>query len=364
MHLFHESSLTVTVGVNLRVELVHETGLMMTCSALVAVASRVLQVPTVNLAVVVAVNNASTGTDTSGGAVTGQVVSIHLAIVVTVEGVLGAGSVGTVASDVMHVHLPVVVAVERVVGASTMMVGSRLEVTVTGMLDAVGVMGRLVSESLSNTHARGATNVLGDAFELIVALFATGESSALGLELIHSHCRQSSSLVVCGLVVVNFMDRDGGVHYAGLNSLFLNNGLDGLVDVVVDVLAANGGGNTLAVGGLVNAPLVSEAGLVINKRPLGGLGITVVELAVLNGTKLGSVLLGENLTVHDRLDSAVVVILVDLLVDGCVDLLVYMGLDDFVLNSGGYSLVNGRVMVTGTAHEVGDGCLGFVHVDC
>jgi len=364
VHLFHESSLAIAVGIDLRVELVHETGLVMTCSALVAVTSRVLQVPTVDLAIVIAINNASTGTDTSGGAVAGQIVSIHPAVVVTVEGVLGAGSVGAVASDVMHVHLAVVVAVERVVGASTVMVGSRLEVTVTGMLDAVGVVGGLVSESFSNAHARGTTDVLWDAFELIVALLATGESSALGLELIHSHCRQSGSLVVGGLIVVNLMDRDGGVHYAGLNGLLLNNGLDGLVDVVVDVLAANGGGNTLAVGGLVDTPLVSEAGLVINKRPLGSLGITVVELAMLDSTELGSVLLWENLTVHDRLDSAVVVILVDLLVDGSVDLLVHMGLDDFVLDSGGYGLVNSRVMVTGAAHEVGDGCLGFVHVDC
>lgn len=133
---------------------------------------------------------------------------------------------------------------------------------------------------------------------------------------------------------------------------------------VVDVLASDSGGNTLAVCGLLNAPLVSKACLVINKRPLGCIGIAVVELAVLNSSKLGSVLLGENLTIQHRLDGAVVVILVNLLVDGCVDLLVYVGLDDLVLNSGGYSLVDSGVMVTRAAHEVGDSCLGLVHFDC
>ena len=133
---------------------------------------------------------------------------------------------------------------------------------------------------------------------------------------------------------------------------------------VVDVLAADSGSNTLAVSGLLNAPLVGKACLVINKRPLGRIGVAVVELAVLNSSKLGSVLLGENLTIQHRLDCAVVVILVNLLVDGCVDLLVYVGLDNLVLNSGGYSLVDSGVMVTGAAHEVGDSCLGLVHFDC
>lgn len=363
--LFHETSLAIAIGVDLRVELVHKTGLVFTCSTLVVVASSIIQVVAVDLAVVVAVNNSSTSTDTntSGGTVTGQVVSIHLAIVVAIKRVLDAGSVGVVASDIVHVHLAVVVAVKRVVGASTVMVGGRLEVTVTSMLDSVCVVSRLVSETLSDTHTSGTADVLGDTLELIVTLLTAGKSSTLGLELIHSHGRQSGSLVVGGLVMVDLMDRDGGVHYAGLDSLLLNNGLDGLVDVVVNVLSANGRGNTLAVSGLVNTPLVSKAGLVINKRPLGSVGIAVVKLAVLNGTKLGSVLLGENLTVQHRLDGAVVVILVDLLVDGCVDLLVYVGLNDFVLNSGGYSLVDSGVMVTGAAHEVGDSCLGLVHFE-
>jgi hypothetical protein len=132
---------------------------------------------------------------------------------------------------------------------------------------------------------------------------------------------------------------------------------------VVDVLSANSRGNTLAVGGVLNAALVSKASLVVDQGPLSGIGIAVVKLAVLNSTELSSVLLWQDLTVVDGLDSAVVVVLVNLLVNGSVDLLVYVRLDDLVLNSGGNCLVDSGVVVTGAAHEVGDSCLGLVHFD-
>ena len=58
---------------------------------------------------------------------------------------------------------------------------------------------------------------------------------------------------------------------------------------VVDVLSANSRGNTLAVGGVLNAALVSKASLVVDQGPLSGIGIAVVKLAVLNSTELSSV---------------------------------------------------------------------------
>jgi hypothetical protein len=133
---------------------------------------------------------------------------------------------------------------------------------------------------------------------------------------------------------------------------------------VVDVLSANSRSDALAVGGLIDAPLVSKTGLVLNKSPLGGLSVTVVELAVLDSSKFGSVCLGEDLAVVHGLDSAVVVILVNLLVNGSVDLLVYVRLDNLMLHSGSDCLVDSGVVVAGSAHEVGDGCLCFVHFEC
>ena len=91
--------------------------------------------------------------------------------------------------------------------------------------------------------------------------------------------------------------------------------------------------------------------------------VTVVELAMLNAAELGSVCLGEDLTVVDGLDGAVVVVLVNLLVNGSVDLLVLVRLDRLVVDSRGNRLVDGCVVVTGAAHEVGDSCLRLIHFD-
>lgn len=258
-----------------------------------------------------------------------------------------------------------------------MVVGGSVVVAMAGVLVAVGTS--LVGKTSGGSNATGTANVLGDTLELVVALLATSKGTTLGLELLHGHGWESSSLMVGSLVMVNLMDRDGGVYDVGLDGLLLDNGLDGLVDVlndvslggvivclstyVVDVLSANSGGNTLAMGGVLNAALVSETSLVVNQSPLSGIGIAVVELAVLNSSELSSVLFWQNLAVLDGLDSAVVVVLVDLLVNGGVDLLVNVRLDDLVLDSGSNCLVDSGVMVTGAAHEVGDSCLCLIHFD-
>lgn len=129
---------------------------------------------------------------------------------------------------------------------------------------------------------------------------------------------------------------------------------------MVDVLAANSGRGTLAVSRLVYTPLILEQLLLSKKSPLCGIGITVVKLAMLDSTELSSVLLGKNLAVLDGLNSAVVVVLVDLLVDCGQDLFVLVRLDDLVLDSRGNCLMDGGVVVSRLGHEVGDCCLGRV----
>jgi hypothetical protein len=380
MHLFHESGLAVAVGVNLGIELVHERRLVLTCSALVLAASGVVEIVAVNLAVVVAVNTATDNTTLSGrtsqvalashatvgvggvGVAAGQVLNTNLAVVVAVEGVAGTGGavvgVGVAAGQVLGADLAVVVAVKGVASTDRAVV---VEVTVAGVL--VAVAGSLVSETSGSSDTTSTTDVLGDTLELVVALLAASEGTTLGLELLHGHGWESSSLMVGSLVMVNLMDGDGGVDNVGLDGLLLDNGLDGLVDVVMNVLSANSGGNALAVGGVFDATLVSKASLVVNQSPLGAINVAVVELAVLNSSELSSVLLGQNLAVLDGLDSAVVVVLVDFLVNGSVDLLVDVRLNDLVLDSGSNCLVDSGVMVTRAAHEVGDSCLRLVHCD-
>jgi hypothetical protein len=360
-------------------------------------ASGVVEIVAVNLAVVVAVNTATDNTTLSGrtsqvalashatvgvggvGVAAGQVLNTNLAVVVAVEGVAGTGGavvgVGVAAGQVLGADLAVVVAVKGVASTDRAVV---VEVTVAGVL--VAVAGSLVSETSGSSDTTSTTDVLGDTLELVVALLAASEGTTLGLELLHGHGWESSSLMVGSLVMVNLMDGDGGVDNVGLDGLLLDNGLDGLVDVlddvslgggdvvcfqtyVMNVLSANSGGNALAVGGVFDATLVSKASLVVNQSPLGAINVAVVELAVLNSSELSSVLLGQNLAVLDGLDSAVVVVLVDFLVNGSVDLLVDVRLNDLVLDSGSNCLVDSGVMVTRAAHEVGDSCLRLVHCD-
>jgi len=198
-----------------------------------------------------------------------------------------------------------------------------------------------VTDTASGTTA----NVLWNTLELVEALLTTTENSALLLEVAHGHGWKSSSLVVCSSVVVDLMDGNGGVDNIGLDNLSLDYWLDCLVDVVVNMLSSNSGCSTLALCGSIDTPLIAELSLFLRQVLLGGFVVTVVKLAVLDSTELGSVLLWKDLTVLDWLDGAVVVVLVNLLVDSSVDLLVLVGLDDLLGDCRGNCLVDSGVMV-------------------
>jgi hypothetical protein len=254
-----------------------------------------------------------------------------------------------------------------------------VQVTVLVMLGtSVGGVGSItdVAKATSGSTA----DVLGHTLELIVTLLAAAENTTLALELVHGHSRESSGLMMSSSIVVNLVDGNSGVDNVGLDDLLVDDRLDGLVDVlegvsddygtlrngeiyVVDMFAADGGGHALALCGALNAPLVPELSLLLHKVTLGGVMVTVVKLAVLNGTELGSVCLGKNLAVLDGLDCAVVVILVDLLVYSSVDLLMLVRLNGLVDDSRGNGLMNCGVVVTRLVGEVGESCLDLVHVD-
>jgi hypothetical protein len=169
--------------------------------------------------------------------------------------------------------------------------------------------------------------------------------------------------VVGGLVVVNLVDRNGSVNNIRLDGLLLDNRLDGLMDVVVDVLTSNGGSLALAVGVSINNALILELSLLFYKVALGGIVVAVVKFAVLNSAKLSSVLFREDLTILDGLNGTVVVVLVYLLVDRGLNLLMRVRLNDLVLDSRSNSLVDGCVVVSRLGHEVSDSCLGLIHCD-
>jgi hypothetical protein len=169
--------------------------------------------------------------------------------------------------------------------------------------------------------------------------------------------------MVGGLVVVNLVDRNGSVDNIRLDSLLLNNRLNGLMDVVVDMLTTNGSSLALAVGVSIYNALILELSLLLNKIALGGVVVAVVKFAVLDSSELSSVLFRENLTILDGLNGAVVMILVNLLVNRSLNLLMGVRLNDLMLDSRSNSLVDSCVVVPRLGHEVSDSCLGLVHCD-
>ena len=58
------------------------------------------------------------------------------------------------------------------------------------------------------------------ALEAVVALFTAGENTALLLEISHAYSWESRSSVVLGSVVVDFVDRDGGVDDNRLDGFY------------------------------------------------------------------------------------------------------------------------------------------------
>lgn len=115
----------------------------------------------------------------------------------------------------------------------------------------------------------------------------------------------------------------------------------------MDVLASNGGRNGVALTSTAFCTGALELETLLFETSLDGGIVTVVLLALLDGGHLVNVLLWENFTVLDRLDRGVVVILVDLTVDGGGGLFVTV-LGDILLHySRGDLLVDGGVIVTG-----------------
>jgi len=257
--------------------------------------------------------------------------------------VTACGVTSGIAGEVAGINTSVVVTIGRVSGVTETRRAGVVEVTVLVVLSSgvVAVMDR--TETCSSCAT---SNVLGYTLKLIVTLLASGQGTALRLELAHGHRWQSSGLVVSGSVVVDLMDGDSGVDDVGLDGLLLDNRLNGLVDVMMNVLAANGGSDALALSGSFYTPFILELSLLLDKVPLSGVVVAVIEFAVLDGTKLRRVLLWQHLAVLNWLKSAVIVILVNLLVYRCDDLFMLVRLDRLVNDRRSNCLVDSGVMVS------------------
>jgi hypothetical protein len=185
--------------------------------------------------------------------------------------------------------------------------------------------------------------------------------AALPLELVHADRGQGRRGVVTGGVMVDLVDRHRGVDDFGLDHLLLDHRLDGLVDMVVEMLALYGRGAALGVGGLGHDTLIVQLRSFGFQSLLSLPLVAVVKLAVLGPNHSVLVLLGQDLGVLDGLDGAVVMVLVDLLLDGSLDFFMLSGLDSLVLHRRSNTLMHGRIVMTSLGLDVVDGLLGSVH---
>ena len=112
------------------------------------------------------------------------------------------------------------------------------------------------------------------------------------------------------------------------------------------MLASNDRCDGVSVCGLANDTLILELSSLAGETCFDLSSVTVVKLAALYSDEVVCVLLRKDLTVGDGLDRGVVVVLVNLFVDGSEDLLV-LGLVDGLVEDGRCdTLMDGGVMVT------------------
>jgi hypothetical protein len=119
--------------------------------------------------------------------------------------------------------------------------------------------------------------------------------------------------------MVDLMDGNGGVNNFGSNSLLVDDWLNILMDVVVDTFSLDSRCNRLRLLGVKDRGSILELRGLFLKPTLNLIVVAMIEFLLLNRGHLMVVFLGTNFTVMDWLNSCVVVILVDFLVDGLLD---------------------------------------------
>ena len=183
------------------------------------------------------------------------------------------------------------------------------------------------------------------------------------MEVINRDGLVGGDSVVLGLLLDDLVHRLHLVGDLGHDALLLDDGLDGLVEVVVDRLASDGGFLGLCLMGLfvVSALEASSVG--------GDLGlhlvtlVILVDLALFSGNGLGVVLGGFNLLVCKRLDGGVVVVLVTLAVDDSLLFRLVLVLDVLVLYGGGDLLCDSGVLLA-CGSRVNDWSLSCGSLSC
>jgi hypothetical protein len=159
-----------------------------------------------------------------------------------------------------------------------------------------------------------------------------------------------------------FVDGDNSVDDFWGDGLLVDDWLDGLVDVMVNMLALNPWGNSCGMFGLVGVGGVLELGSLTLQSLTRLMVVAVVELLVDGIFHHMVMLLREDLLMLDRLDRGVVVVLMDFAVDSLLDLLMASGLDVLAGDSWGDALSDVGAVASPASDALNCGS-SFLHVD-
>lgn len=165
------------------------------------------------------------------------------------------------------------------------------------------------------------------------------------------------------LSLVKLVNWHCGVNNFWLDSLLVNDGLNPLVDMMVNVLAFNDWSCRCGVSRVMSCASVPESSSITFELLSGLASVIMLELSLLNSTHVVGVFFRENFLVLNWLDGGVIVVLVDLTVNGLGHLFMTSWLYLLLCDSGSDALVDSRIMMTGLADEAGDGCFRFIHIE-
>jgi len=119
-----------------------------------------------------------------------------------------------------------------------------------------------------------------------------------------------------------------------LDGFLMDNGLYTLVDMMMNMLAFDSWGCRSGVSCLVSCAGVSEAGSLTFELLFGLTNVVMLELSLLNGAHVVSVLLWEDFLMLDGLDGGVIVVLMDLTVNSFLDFFMTSWLHMLLSDSG------------------------------
>lgn len=169
--------------------------------------------------------------------------------------------------------------------------------------------------------------------------------------------------MVLSLVVMDFVNRDGGMYDGWLNGFLLDDRLDGLrlgsmmfqcwvgyfanlMNVVVDMFSSNHWCYRVTLLNTAVYPCTLELCTLLLETCFDGLLVTMTELPVLDGDYVVLMLFREDFAVFDWLDRGMVVVLVHLTVNGGLSFFMADLCDLLIHNCRCHFLVDSGVMVT------------------